>query len=311
MEPETSTLHQHDAPSRFLDLPGEMRDCIYLYLLSPSNHYSTPYRLTCYPQILATCRQIYSEASDILHETGCISLILDLASHYVVGNPEVEQPKSVVGLDFNGLPLFTAKQGDLDTSMPWPKCLPKLSSIHIELRLSAATRPAELAEYEDGLVQMNCAVHELSVLLAGSSCLRNLTILAVASPYISANQAFQYDVISPITILCSNIKTVTYDEDLGFLRAPGMVPFTSTIRDAVSELSKIRSCGNESLYKTAMTPQHIAHGYIYSRDNSEQPLAYTPSLLKFASAQELCDLMDDKITLELEESFKSTSWTSL
>jgi hypothetical protein len=296
MESETSIPDHHHGSFRFLDLPGEMRDCVYLHLLTPSQHHLTPYRLTCYPQILATCSQIYSEASDILHQTECVSLVLDLASHHVKGLLETEQPRSVVRLCFNGLALFTAKQGDLDTSMPWPKCLAKLTSIHIELRLSAATRPAELAEYEDGLVQMNWAVHELSALLAGSNCLRNLTILGAASPYISANQAFQYDVVSPIITLCANVRKVTYDEDLDCKRAPGMAPFTRTIRDAVTELSRIRSNGNERLYKAALTPQHIPHGHIYSRDNPEQPLTYTPSLLKFASAQDLSDLMNGNVS---------------
>lgn len=51
---------------RFLDLPAELRNQVYAYLLVPTDWYS------CYPQILRTCKTIYREANEILYADNVI-----------------------------------------------------------------------------------------------------------------------------------------------------------------------------------------------------------------------------------------------
>jgi hypothetical protein len=78
-----------DASFRFLDLAPELRNTIYHYVLTPSAQHAQaePFsRLTCFWQILSTCKQVHFEASDLLHQATSISLHLHLGLHHMKDN---------------------------------------------------------------------------------------------------------------------------------------------------------------------------------------------------------------------------------
>lgn len=66
---------QKRPPLRFFDLPAELRNQIYLELLTLQN--IGPFnRAVCWPEILATCKQINHEAGDMLYANNTVDITI-------------------------------------------------------------------------------------------------------------------------------------------------------------------------------------------------------------------------------------------
>lgn len=70
---QTQPRCNKDRAFKFLDLPGELRNKIYTELLTLQER--GPYnRVSCWPEILATSKQINSEANEILYADNAIEM---------------------------------------------------------------------------------------------------------------------------------------------------------------------------------------------------------------------------------------------
>lgn len=265
---------QNYAAFRFLDLPAELRNIIYTDLLTTSLRSYAYCRRTCHPEILATCRQLHAEASDVLHNNVNTSAWLSLSSR-----PELVSCEYTVRGLFNKETVFTANQGDLTTSVPWPSCLVKLRSITIELDLWTPGRPIERKNHQNGEIQMNHAVHDLSKLISSNSRLQELKIFVMGN----VNKDRVDTIMSPISTLWVCAERVKY------LRLSGehwLAWRSHAIPDAGEQLKKIRSYGDDAMYKAALAPKHIPHWDL--EDNAmDQESPEDTCLVTFASAQEL------------------------
>jgi hypothetical protein len=63
-----------EAKFRFFDLPGELRNLIYVELLTREDGKDS----LCHPQILASCRQVHDEARHILYTANQLSVSIDI-----------------------------------------------------------------------------------------------------------------------------------------------------------------------------------------------------------------------------------------
>ena len=83
------------ATFRFLNLPAEIRNLVYTYLLTPMSegYHNRGNGFTCHPQILASCKQINAEASDLLHCSTRMPLLI--GSRIISAIPPAPAPPRV------------------------------------------------------------------------------------------------------------------------------------------------------------------------------------------------------------------------
>ena len=238
------------ATFRFLDLPAEIRNLVYIYLLTlTSEGYGfRRTRFICHPQILASCKQINAEASDLLHCSTRIPLSVGLRIISAIppapASPRVER---VVYAVFNGRDIATVNSNDHTTSLAWPSCLAKFRSIDMDLLLI----PGSLdLSGKAAAIRFNNALQQLYLLLSNTGRLSELKLIVSSTSVNECNR--EYNILSPLCALSANVDKVAICSkplSSGFL--------LQRIRHAVDALRKIRSYKDEAMQHMISTSTSI------------------------------------------------------
>jgi hypothetical protein len=134
-------------------------------------------RKTCSPAILASCRQVYDEAADLLYAHKGVFVLTITMGHETHG----------VGLDFNDSCIEVNAEISLDRSIVWPRALLSAPSLCISIVAGTPIHASRMMEHDlaglqsfaEGLPQwriVNQALHDLYQQLQARSHLRELKI---------------------------------------------------------------------------------------------------------------------------------------
>lgn len=155
---------------RFFDLPGELRNAIYEYLLtSPKDDEGV---ITCYPQILATCEQVNEEATSILYGENKIEI--RLAPDGVFANGircgEYQPTKISDG-------VLTKKALDF-TTITWPDFLRRAYHLNVRTRDQGwrAIKSRNILPSGNSFAALSNTVYSLSTFLARDNEARNCKV---------------------------------------------------------------------------------------------------------------------------------------
>ena len=78
----------YEAMILFLSLLSEIRNTIYGLLLSPTNDDAELHgRICCHVAILATCKQVNTEAADNMFESACVPISFTLSNRSIIKPP--------------------------------------------------------------------------------------------------------------------------------------------------------------------------------------------------------------------------------
>ena len=166
---------------RFFDLPAELRNVIYaeLLILRPSSRNQD--RGYCWPNLLASCHQIFQEASGILYTDNPVQITFSLS----VARRSRTRPNSAYaqcGISVNGkaVPWEGRKWSLMERSIEWPAFLMKLRRLRLRLKFEDAILPIPF-HHGDGrpsahLITINHALYDVYLHLRDSTALEQVHV---------------------------------------------------------------------------------------------------------------------------------------
>lgn len=196
---------QH-ATFRFFDLPAELRNVVYLELLTlrPPNTADHVKHAGgfCWPAILASCRLASVEACDVVfaENTIEIALVLELAS-----DSQEVYDNGPCKLTVNGLPVDTAQmhQRLYDGPVEWPCFLMKAKSVKITIQIDNthvdAAKPWP-GSFPDHLLVWSRVLYDLQSYLEGSDTLSRVEVAFEAEPRVEIPEETLAQALWPLTL---------------------------------------------------------------------------------------------------------------
>ena len=175
----------------FLNLPAEMRNMVYVELLTLYKKGGTSHRKYCEGvAILATCKQVYDEAHGVLYVDHQVLL-------RIVANRDINRsvwhtyPEYAVNIYVNGriLPV-------LDGSPNWPNVLRKFGKLKLSLLFESSSR-TERAELHRRMRRVNNTLFNLYEFLSGQD-IKLKEMQVDLSLRITASDHRLADMVSPI-----------------------------------------------------------------------------------------------------------------
>jgi hypothetical protein len=152
-----------------LDLPPELRNLLYadvLTLRHGRDKFSAKY---CHPSILATCKQVFEEASGILNVEGQAEVSVDLWRREYRQRASASWHSSIEwGFDvyFKGAALAIDSQPSNHAQVECPALLRRVRAIKLKINLQSATQPGSgLFDGEPRDIQVNHGVYSLYTFL--------------------------------------------------------------------------------------------------------------------------------------------------
>ena len=192
----------HDATFTFLDLPPEMRNMIYVQLLTLREKGTTPLRKYCWPEILSTCQQVYDEAHKILSVNQEVTVSLVLNRRYN-GPPYLDHDHGVHA-SVNGCILH-----DPVDSLEWPKFLRNLTSLKLLIILALPCAMDSRAQIHSRTERLNRALYGLyHLLVGGNNNINNLDVHIAQNLSIDTNRIS--DMLSPLCAIGARIATTNF-----------------------------------------------------------------------------------------------------
>lgn len=179
----------HRCIFRFLDLPAELRNIIYEYLLKVGK-----IRSTCYPQILQTSKAVYTEASSLLYTQNYINVEIRANGVYAHGlkcGPYI--------------PSSLCRRWHF-TKLAWPDFLRRARFMRLRIPPSPLGFPAMLQNHGESISN---TLYSLCLMLHNGNRLRRLCIEVAPDPT-STFESMQ-SLLYPVRLLPSVAVTVTFD----------------------------------------------------------------------------------------------------
>ena len=192
-----------EATFRFFDLPPELRNLVYGFALEVEDveDDNKLKHVLAEPAILASCRQVYNEASGLLYGDRYFRLKLHLG----------KKPYTLF-LHLNGRFLRKAYAGSHDDLeglwIDWPSFLNRIQHLDVVVQLDKSISPRLSPAGEKGARLMNLALHELQQTLAKKSSVRSLRVKVVSYAQLSDKRL--RDVLSPISAIASRVGATEF-----------------------------------------------------------------------------------------------------
>lgn len=321
----------------FLDLPPELRNAIYVELLTirekdeakkglalPQTSLVQKY---CYPRILQTCRQIHQEAAGYLRTDD-----LELDISYVVcegrytddtgarrrcfhhSTPNsiecyINSRRLLLDSDNSDVTLLTAP------TAIWPSILGKISKLHLEVDFCSPPTihlndPVLAQAHNTNVLQLNHSLYDLQNFLVGS---RKSKAISVNLQYHGEATFAVEGVVAPIgrSRLAKEVKMRKNNQRTTTLRpqpprgqVEDEVAYAFALGDALQ--SQIEAMGEG----TFANKQEVRKMRVLKR-NLERAMSF-PGFVTKSSEQPLCEAIKEAVAClkELAEDFGSTfSWT--
>ncbi|KAK3680343.1 hypothetical protein LTR37_021312 [Vermiconidia calcicola] len=217
---------------RFLDLPPELRNHIYMYLLVFRTDRSGGQRRTCYPSILATSKQVHQESCPVLYRNATVDV--DVRLHSISG------PIFHAQVLVNGDPVPPAQP----FTPAWSSFLSKVGGVDLSINLGDAhfTQPQ--------IPHMNDTLYELQMLLCGNGCIHELQVDMSSEIHLSDEE--YRDLLSPIIVLGARVLSTTFTFDGLPAAVERDVPASS---DTMRQILQLETEANLCLQGDASVPR--------------------------------------------------------
>ena len=217
-----------EATFRFFDLPPELRNIVYGLALGVEEVEDGDKikHIVAEAAILASCRQVYNEASGLLYGERYFPLKLHLG----------RKPYTLL-LHLNGRSLgrgYAGSNDDLQAlSINWPSFLNKIQHLDVVVQLDKFISPRLSSAGEKSARLMNHALHELQQTLAKKSSVRSLRVKVVSHAQLSDRRL--RDVLSPTSAMASRVGATEFS----FTNISDSVQFN--LKEAAMGLRQLRN----------------------------------------------------------------------
>lgn len=254
-------LAEERAIFHFLDLPPELRNAVYVELLTirekdtPQNGLAQKY---CYPRVLGTCRQIHREAAGYLPADD-----LELDMSFVVCDAGAGDDIGVLTTcDHHSKPnsfvcYINHRRFVLDKDVPlltaptatWPSILSKISKLHLEVDFCAPPTidlddPVLAQEHTPNILQLNHAIPDLQAFLLGHGKLKEMSV-SVRYHSEATGHTLTESVLGPLgaSRLCTELtlhfdsgrsRTMPFPRSPRCRRSTDLVAYTSALQNALA-----------------------------------------------------------------------------
>ena len=194
---------------RFFDLPAEMRNQVYQYVLEVDGSAridTSTRRIEKWTSILATCKLAYDEASGLLYGNYHFPL-------RVSAGPGWTQFQLRVGADLNGHCIY--RSGALygwhepKLEIEWPSIFERIQCLDIKVEIGKQQWSPHLCLEKQGAVLVNNILHQLQQKLAGRKDLRSIRV--ELCEYTGLLDTLLQSVLSPLPAIASRFEDCKFE----------------------------------------------------------------------------------------------------
>ena len=199
-----------DTTFRFLDLPPELRNLVYADALTLRHGRDKFSAKSCHPSILATCTQVFEEASGILNGEGQAEVSIDLWRREYRPGAWDSSTECGFNVYFKGAALAIDSQPSDHAQVEWPALLRRVRAIKLKINLQSATQPGSgLLDGEPRDIQVNHALYSLYTFLS-EKCKAKSLEMEVSSELVTPDRRVRR-VISPICALAGRFEITAFE----------------------------------------------------------------------------------------------------